>query len=353
MKKNRFLTRLMNWEHWPTFMFYTPLVPFFIIRTIKAKNPLYFLVANPSILYSGIGSESKFKTIQLVPRKHQPESILIAENTNFNVLLDRLKNTDLNYPLIVKPDIGFRGYLVKKINNEENLKNYFSKINIPVIIQEFIDYKNEIGVFYHRIPGDKKGKITSVTIKKYPTVTGNGKNTLSELILDDEKVFLYYDLLKNIHKEKMEEIVVKDKTITLSEIGNHSKGTQFINGNHLINSDLENIFDALDHQIDGWFYGRIDLKYETFDQLCKGEYFKVVEINGIMSEPTHIYDASTGATYLEAVRTIKYNWKILDKIALKNHREYGVEYPNLLPFVKNMSALSKHAKVLKRLNRVC
>ena len=84
--------------------------------------------------------------------------------------------------------------------------------------------------------------------------------------------------------------------------------------------------------------------------MCKGENFKVVEINGVMSEPTHIYDAAAGATYFEAVNSIKYNWKILDKIALKNHREYGVEYPKLLPFVKNMAALRKHAKVLKRLN---
>jgi len=352
MKKNKFLTRLTNWEHWPAFMFYTPLIPFFIYRIIKAKNPLYFLATNPSILYSGIGSESKYKTLALVPQKYQPESILVTENMDFKDLLIRLKETNLTYPLIAKPDIGFRGYLVKKIDSEKDLKNYFSKINIPIIIQEFIDYKNEIGVFYHRIPGDKKGLITSITIKKYPTVTGNGEKTLSELILADEKVFLYYDLLKNIHKEKMEEIVVKDKTITLSEIGNHSKGTQFINGNHLINSDLENTLDALNHQIDGWFYGRIDLKYQTYELLCNGENFKVVEINGVMSEPTHIYDASGGATYFEALSTIKYNWKILDKIALKNHQDYDVEYPKLFPFVKNMAALRKHANELKRLNKV-
>ena len=352
MRKSQFLTRLTNWEHWPTFMFYTPLVPFFIYRIIKAKNPLYFLAANPSILYSGIGSESKYKTLGLVPQKNQPESILIAEDTNFNDLLIRLKNTNITYPLIVKPDIGFRGYLVKKIDDEQELETYFSKINIPIIIQEFIDYKNEIGVFYHRIPGDKKGKITSITIKKYPVVKGNGINTLSELILADKKIFLYHDLLKNIHKKKMDGIVVKDKTITLSEIGNHSKGTQFINGNHLISKSLESVFDELNHQIDGWFYGRIDLKYNSWEELLDGVNFKIVEINGVMSEPTHIYDASMGATYFDAIRAIKYNWKILDQIALKNHIEYDVGYPKLIPFVKNMSALRKHARALKRLNKL-
>ena len=352
MKKNKFLTRLTNWEHWPAFMFYTPLVPFFFIRIIKAKNPLYFLVTNPSILYSGIGSESKYKTLALVPEKHQPESILAEENINFNDLLDRLKNTNITYPLIVKPDIGFRGYLVKKITNKQELKTYFSKINIPIIIQEFVNYKNEIGVFYHRIPGDKKGRITSITIKKYPTIKGNGKNTLSELILADDKVFLYYDLLKNIHKKKMEEIIMKDEVITLSEIGNHSKGTQFLIGNHLISKSLESVFDKLNHQIDGWFYGRIDLKYSSWEELLDHENFKIVEINGVMSEPTHIYDTTGEATFFSAVKTIKEHWRNLDKIALKNHREYNVAYPKLIPFVKDMTNLRKHAKVLKKLNKI-
>ena len=352
MKKSSFLTRLTNWEHWPTFMFYTPLVPFFIYRTLKAKNPLYFLATNPSILYSGIGCESKYKTIELVPEPFLPQSILIEENTNFKELLSQLENTSLTYPLIAKPDIGFRGYLVKKINNEEDLMNYFLKINIPVILQEFIDYQNEIGVFYHRIPGNKKGEITSITIKKYPTITGNGINTLSELIMANDKIFIYYNLLGKINKEKMNKIIVKDKTIALSEIGNHSKGTQFINGNHLIDNSLESVFDNLNHQIDGWFYGRIDLKYNSWEELLAGKNFKVVEINGVMSEPTHIYDASTGATFIDAVKSIKYNWNIMDKIAIKNHREYNIAYPKLMPFIKQMIDLRKHAKLLKRLNKI-
>ncbi len=351
MKKSSFLTRLTNWEHWPTFMFYAPLVPFYIYKIIKAKNPLYFLVTNPSILYSGIGSESKFKTLALVPQKHRPNSVLITENTSFTDLLIQLKELNLTYPLIVKPDIGFRGYLVKKIDNEQELKNYFFKVTIPIIIQEFIDYKNEIGVFYYRIPGEKKGKITSITIKKYPSITGNGKNTLSELILADDKVFLYYDLLNNLHKQKMDEIPLKNRTMILSEIGNHSKGTQFLTGNHLISNSLESVFDKLNHQIDGWYYGRIDLKYKSWEELLEDKNFKIVEINGVMSEPTHIYDATSGATFFDAVRTIKDNWKIMDKIALANHLKYNAAYPKLRPFVKNMMGLHKHAKQLKKLNK--
>jgi len=352
MKIKSFLTRLTNWEHWPTFMFYFPMIPFFLYKIILARNPIYYLAANPFILYSGCGTESKYKTLSLIPKQYQPESLLVEKNTNFKDLINQLNNTNISFPLIVKPDMGFRGYLVKKIDTKQALKNYFLKINIPIIIQEFIDYKNEIGVFYHRIPGDLKGKITSITIKKYLTLKGNGMSTLSELILADDRAFLYYDLLKNIHRESMQKIVGDDTKITLSVIGNHSKGTQFLDGNNLINSELESLFDRLNHQIEGWFYGRVDLKYQSFKSLCKGNNFKIIEINGIISEPTHIYDASKGATYFDALTSIKNHWKILSKIALKNHKEKDIKSPKFLPFMKNMVILHRHTKVLKRLNKV-
>jgi hypothetical protein len=150
----------------------------------------------------------------------------------------------------------------------------------------------------------------------------------------------------------MDEIPLKNRTMILSEIGNHSKGTQFLTGNHLISNSLESVFDKLNHQIDGWYYGRIDLKYKSWEELLEDKNFKIVEINGVMSEPTHIYDATSGATFFDAVRTIKDNWKIMDKIALKIHLKYNAAYPKLLPFVKNMIDLRKHAKALKKLNKI-
>lgn len=352
MRLKSFLFRLTHWEHWPTFMFYAPLIPFFIYKIIRAGNPIFFLVTNPSILYSGCGTESKYITLLKAPKQYQPESILIPENTNYEDIIIQLKSSNISFPLIVKPDKGFRGYLVKKIDHKKQLENYFSKINIPIIIQEFIDYDNEIGVFYHRNPGEPKGQITSITIKKYLTLNGNGIKTLSELILNDNRAFLYYDLLKKIHLEKMDEIVPKNNKITLSVIGNHSKGTQFINGSELINQELENLFNLLSHQIKGWYYGRVDLKYQTFENLCKGNNFKIIEINGIISEPTHIYDASKGASYFDALNSIKDHWKILTKIALKNHKDNNLEYPKFYPFIQHMKQLHKQSKILKKLNKI-
>lgn len=84
----------------------------------------------------------------------------------------------IEYPLIAKPDIGFRGLLVKKIENESELKSYIQKYDINIIIQEYINCKNECGIFYHRHPNEEKGVITSITLKKFLNITGDGSSTL-------------------------------------------------------------------------------------------------------------------------------------------------------------------------------
>ena len=343
---------MTQWEHWPTLVFYLPLAPFFIYRAIKAKHPFHYLATNPNILYSGNGTESKYQTLSLVPDKYRPKGILLKKERDEQTTLNLIEKLPFNYPIIAKPDIGFRGYLVKKIKNKETLINYLKHVDTDIILQEFIPYHNELGVFYHRIPGNKKGKITSVTIKKFITVYGDGKSTLSELILNDERAFLYYKLFKNIHAAYMNKTYGKGEKIVLTEIGNHSKGTQFLNGNHLINYQLENLIDNLCSKIEGWYYGRLDIKYKDYDSFLKGKDFKILEVNGIISEPTHIYDASSeNSSYMNCIKTINEHWEIMNEIAIKNHKINGVAYSKTIPYIKNMLWLRSHTQKLKRLNK--
>ncbi|MGB0892665.1 MAG: D-alanine--D-alanine ligase, partial [Flavobacteriaceae bacterium] len=286
MNSNNRIQKLINWEHWPSSMFYVPNLPYAFYLALRAKHSAFFSAANPCIKSSGNGTESKYDVIQLVPEKYRPKSILVTPNSTFSETLSKIEISKILFPLIAKPDIGFRGLLVKKINNKTELKSYLEKYPIDIIIQEFLDFKNECGVFYHRNPNDKKGKITSLTLKHFLSVIGDGKSSLKKLISEDNRAKLYIDLFSSIHKEKMENIPLKDEQVKLTAIGNHSKGTQFINGNHLISQKLEEVFDNLSNSIPGWYYGRIDLKYNSFKELEDGINFKILEVNGILAEPT-------------------------------------------------------------------
>lgn len=314
------LKKFTKWEYWPSYLFYVPLLPYAFYLAIKARSFGFFSAVNPGIDGSGNGLESKYKTTQLLPAKYCPNSIFIEKGKNIEGILPKIVENGLKFPLIIKPDIGFRGLLVTKINDKNELSSFLKKYNsINLIIQEFVEFKNECGIFYHRIPCEKTGTITSITLKKYPTVIGDGNSTLLSLIVNDERSKHYLEYISEINKDRLQMIPKNKEEVVLNIIGNHSKGTQFINGNHLISNQLTNFMNELNSDIKGWFYGRIDVKYNNFEELLNGENFKIIEVNGIISEPTHIYDASKGS-YFKALISIKNHWKIIYLIGIKNNK---------------------------------
>jgi hypothetical protein len=339
--------KLKNWEYWPSYMFYIPNLPYAFYLAIRAKNLVFFSTTNPAIKHSGNGSESKYSTLQLIPEIYKPLSIFIKKNENLNTVLKLINEKSINFPLIIKPDIGFRGLLVKKINTKNELLEYLSHNNyIDLIIQEFIDYKNECGIFYHRIPGQLKGEISSITLKKFLSVTGDGVSSLKELIFADDRAINYVDILIELHQKEFPIIIPKGKIKILSNIGNHSKGTQFINGNHLITPELETAIDTIFQKIPNWYYGRLDIKYNSFEALKQLKEFKIIEINGIISEPTHIYDPFK-STYLQALKEIRKHWKLIYKIAVLNHSENHIKYDSINEFIRSIISLKKYSKQIK------
>lgn len=350
MKNNR-IHKALNWEHWPSSFFYVPNLPYAFYLAAKAKHSAFFSAANPCIKSSGNGTESKYKTIQLVPKKYRPKSVLHTTKTSFYTTLENIEKEKIKFPLIAKPDIGFRGLLVKKIDNKLALESYLKKYPIKIIIQEFIEYENECGIFYLRNPNNKSGKISSITLKRFLNVTGDGKSTLKELVNNDNRAKLYLELLSELHINKLDDIPKNNEIVKLSVIGNHSKGTQFICGGHLISKKIEEIFDKLSNAIPGWFYGRIDLKYNTFEELENGINFKILEINGILAEPTHIYDAEN-YNYFQALKAIRTHWKSLYEIATINNKQYNIPYKSPQKFINEMFELRAYTKKISTLSKI-
>jgi len=330
-------------------MFYIPNLPLALFYAMKAKSLVFYTRTNPGIKNSGIGSESKYKTLQMIPRKYTPKSILHKKDQNIETTLTELKITKITYPIIIKPDIGFRGLLVKKINTEIALRKYLEKYPITFIIQEFLTHKYECGIFYYRHPNEKKGTITSITLKEFLSVRGDGISTLKELVHLNKRASLYYAILQEDVSINWSIILEKNILKKLSSIGNHSKGTQFINGNHLINKNTKNTLDLLSHQIKGWYYGRLDIKYNSIEELSNGN-FKIIEINGIMAEPGNIYDARK-INYFKALKIIRTHWKQLYLIAEYNKKHNGVKLTKTVPFVKEMIALKRYSIGLKKLSK--
>ena len=354
--KSNFLKRLKNkfsWEFWPTYMFYIPLFPLYLFYSLKSRSLTYFVAANPAIKNGGDATESKFDTLKILPKNLIPKSVFVPEVRSLEKIRTDLKQQDLAYPLIIKPNIGYRGLLVKKLKNETNLSEYLIKYTgIAFIIQEFIDYKNECGVLYVRYPNQKTGEITSITIKNYLHVTGDGTSSLAQLIDKNEHVKRYKPIFKDlITKIELNTTPKKDEAFVLNEIGNHCKGASFINGNHLISEKLTHTFDKLSHSIKGVYFGRFDIKYNSFKELEEGKSFKIIELNGVISEPTHIYDAANSSFYI-ALKSIAKHWQYVYQISKMNHQKYGIDYAHIIPELKELFALRPYNKNIKKLSEL-
>lgn len=220
------------------------------------------------------------------------------------------------FPLISKPDVGERGNDVCKINSLQELENYHTNSNYDYIIQEYITYDYEFGILYSRLPNSNQGSVTSVTLKEFLSVTGNGNSTILQLMEESTRARFQIKRLQKELGEEINRIPEINEKVVLEPIGNHCRGTRFINYNHIINQKLNIVFDKISIPIQGFYYGRYDLKVKSIDDLLEGKNIKIMELNGASSEPGHIYDNSL--TIFTAYKDLRYHWKRLADISAIN-----------------------------------
>lgn len=348
LSKHPFFIKLLNWEYWSMTAFYWPLYVYFPFLALKSRHLCFFTATNPGIKSGGLGVESKYETIQKIPKSYRPKTILINGTNPLDSILSKMKDSNIHFPIIVKPDIGFRGLLVNKVKDQEELKTYLEKFPIDFLIQEYIDYPVEIGVLYYRLPNKQKGHISSVTLKEFLHIVGDGHSSIAELIYENPRALLQWDRIKERYGKELDNIPQKGQLIKLGVVGNHSKGTRFINGNHLIDAELTATFDAIGAQIPGFFYGRFDIRCESFDSLKIGEHFKILEINGVVSEPTHIYDPNK-ISYFGALKDILKHWIIVHEIGMANH-QLGIPYKPLKELLKEVRAVKQYEKQIEEMS---
>lgn len=294
---------------------------------------MYFSTANLGMKYGGVMGDSKSKVLSSIPSEYLPKTIFITRSTSFSNILKVIENGNIEYPFIIKPDVGERGKDVEMVRSENELKAYLVHKTHDLNIQEYIDYDLELGILYHRFPNENKGQITSIVQKGFLSITGDGKCNMRELIANEIRANAKLDYLNNKFKNELDDILIDGEKRYLEPIGNHCRGTTFYNGHHLINEKLNLVFDKIALNVHGFNYGRFDIKVPSLDDLYNGKNIKILELNGVSSEVAHIYDPKY--KLLHAYKDIATNMKIISLIAKKNH-ELGNEYDPLWKFLKDL-----------------
>jgi hypothetical protein len=263
--------------------------------------------------------ESKFQILAQLPPEWTLHAILIEPGTTLDRVARLRRAIDgghLEFPLILKPDHGQRGVGVRLVHSLEDAGGYFERQQGCVIAQRYHPGPFEAGIFYYRRPGDARGRIFGVTDKRFPVVVGDGRRTLEDLIWEHPRFRLQAAVFLARHAAEHDRIPAAGEQVRLAIAGNHAQGTMFVDGRSLITPALEHRIDEIAQRFQGFYIGRFDVRYADGGRFRDGHDLAIVELNGVTSEPAHIYDPSY--SLFHAWRVLCEQWTLVFEIGAAN-----------------------------------
>ncbi len=338
--------RMTRWEFWPPWIFYPPIICYVVYLMLKHRSLTVFTAANPAIIGGGFVGESKIAILRGLSQADGfvAHAALIAAPLDYDARIRMAENfmarRGLGFPIVLKPDQGQRGSGVAVVRSQVELNDYLRRAVVDTIIQEYAP-GSEFGVFYYRIPGEDRGRIFSVTEKRFPVVVGDGESALERLILQDERAVCMARFYLHKHRDRLWEAPAAGKRVQLVELGTHCRGAIFLDGGWVKTDSLEEVFDQISRGFEGFYFGRFDIRTPAVEEFKQGKNFKIIELNGVTSEATHIYDPKN--SLLTAYRTLRSQWRIAFEIGARNLKR-GAQPTPIGVLARLMIEYSRQAK---------
>jgi hypothetical protein len=315
--------RLTKWEYWPPWASYLPLVIWIGVLAIRHRSLVAFTAANPAIPASGFIGESKIDILRGLSRSADriARSAIIAGAVPTVVKRQQvdafMQRAGISLPIVLKPNAGQRGSGVVVARSSDQLDAYLARCVVDTIVQEYVAGA-EFGVFYCRRPSEANGRVISITEKRLPSVVGDGIRSLESLILDDDRAVGMARFHLQRQQDQLDVVPTAGEVVSLGDLGTHCRGALFLDGRGVLTHELECAFDELSKGFDGFYFGRYDVHVSSVAEFKRGAGFKVIELNGVTSEATHIYDPNVGL--IEAYRALFEQWRLAFEIGAENVR---------------------------------
>ena len=118
------------------------------------------------------------------------------------------------------------------------------------------------------------------------------------------------------NSERIQEVPAPGEKVQLVEIGTHCRGAIFLDGGDTITPALEDVIDQIAKSFDGFFFGRFDIRVPSRQDFMAGRNLQIIELNGVTSEATHIYDPKL--SLFDAYRVLFQQWRIAFEIGDRN-----------------------------------
>ena len=316
-------------EFWPTWLMYFPVVFLWLFYAVRYRSVTAPLLANPTIALGGMVGGSKHELMsQAKGRCRQAILPWVYVQVSSEPTLQqaaecirRAKEQNIHLPFVCKPDTGCRGAGVKLVVTESALAEVIAKYPLEAgfVCQQLATHEPEVGIFYVRHPEDEQGDIVSLTFKHTPSVVGDGKRTLEELVKQDARASGLLSLYRSKNKAAWSAVVPEGHRHRLLFSASHCRGAVFTDAREHITAELTRAINEIMADLPEFYYGRMDVKYSSLAALKGGLDLEIVEINGASSESIHIWDKD--AKFWDAIKTLLWQYRTLFQLGLYQVRK--------------------------------
>jgi hypothetical protein len=284
-------------EQLPKWLNLIPMVAQWVWLSLRHHSFALPAAANPAITAGGLVGEGKAEYFRIMGpyARSMTADFATFVNRGSQAVGDAervMLEAGLEYPLIVKPDIGWCGFGVRLVRNIEELRTYLARYPVGenIIFQRFITFEGEAGLYYIRQPGEARGKLVGILLRSFPRVVGDGVRSVADLIAAHPRAC-------RLGQDGFSEpccdpayVPRRDEIVRVSITGSTRVGGLYNDASSLITPELDAAIDAVAKDMTSIHVARFDIRYESLGALRAGRAFKIIEVNGAGSEAVHAWD---------------------------------------------------------------
>ncbi len=301
--------KIFKFEFWDYRFFYALLGPIFVYLAVKYRNFRFHKQVNTFLPNGGFFYENKELMLAKIPAKYLPQAVLWPKSEPLPVFV-------FDFPVVAKTLDGQRGNGVFITKNITELENIRTSRPVDLLLQEFVSSPIELAIFYSRLPNESKGIVSSVTEKELLKVKGNGQNSIWELLMQHPRGFMLKDILKKNVKIDWASVPLVGEDVLIEPIGNHCRGTIFKENHLLDRTKAALVCDEILKDFEGFYYGRFDMKIETYEKFYNHEGIRILELNGVNADVAHIFEPNY--SFWSTIKAIYWHWNRMAAIAKIN-----------------------------------
>lgn len=317
-------------------IFYVVPVLMWLALAIRYGSLTLPTAANPAMEVGGLWGESKRQGLHLFgagaarwvapwialgPRPEAPDAALAQARA-------ALAAGGIDFPIVAKPDRGYQGWGVRRLDDAAALRAYLAGVpsDMPLLLQAYVTFGGEAGVFYVRDPGAPRGHIASMAFCYAPHVVGDGASTLAALVEADPVLRANRAIYQARNPDLWTSTVPRGRTQVLTDTRSARLGTVYRDGAACVTPALEAVVESIAHAVPHFHFGRLDIRFRSLAALQRGEGFFIVELNGAGAEMLHLWDGRMrlGAAYATLWRQYRTLFAIGAAMRRAGYRPAGV-----------------------------